>query len=369
MNNSKHPPNHALPAIGLLLLLLLALAAALYKHQAMPAADWTEGWREIGAFQHPRRALAATIANHYLYLVGGVDNLGRYVRPVEYARILADGSLGPWHSTSPLREGRFYLAAVHHNGYLYALGGGGGALGDDNVPLASVERARILADGSLGPWQLFNYLITPRRGLKATVINGHIYAVGGYNGQFLTSTERLDLDTSSATTPQWQQEDQQAQIDRYIHAMATDGRRLYLLGGHVEKGGPMSYGDVESAAIGADGQLSPWAIAKTRLLTPRFIASAFSLGSHLYLLGGHDGVRRLASVEMAPVTSSGEVGAWRPLPPLGHKRSATAIAVSGTRVYVAGGMDDQGVLASVEMASLGPDGRLGYHSSPPAAGP
>ena len=365
MNNLRNAPNHALPALGLLLLLLLAFAAALYKQQDAAPANWVEGWHEIGAFQYPRRALAASIVNNYLYVIGGVDDHGQYVRPVEYASILDDGTLGSWHTTTSLQEGRFYLAAVSDNGYLYALGGGGGALGDDNVPLASVERARILPDGSLGPWQLFNYMTTPRRGLKATVIDHRIYAVGGYNGRFLKSTERLDLDTT--TPPQWQAETQLAQIDRYIHAMAATRQRLYLLGGHVEKGGPMSYGDVESAVVGAGGQLEPWSIAKTRLLMPRFIASAFAFNDHLYLLGGHDGVRRLASVEMAPVAPSGEVGVWQQLSSLNHKRSATAVAVSGTRVYVAGGMDDLGVLSSVEMASLGPGGRLGNPSLSPAA--
>ena len=354
-----HHQSRTLPIFGLVLLVATLLTIGLYKQDSGLPPGWQEGWLEVMSFQYPRRALAATATNDYLYVVGGVDAQGRYVRPVEYAPILADGRLGPWQTTSPLRQGRFYLATANHRGYLYALGGGGGELGDDNVPLASVERAKINPDGSLQAWQQHSYLTTPRRGLKASVVNNRLYAIGGYNGQFLKSTEHLDI-SASAGTAQWQLDPEQSKVDRYIHAAATLGNRLFLLGGHVEKGGPMSYGDVESTAIRTDGQLEPWQIAETRLLNARFIASAFALGDYLYLLGGHDGTRRLATVEMAAVSSDGKVRAWSPLKSLNYKRSATAVALSGTTIYIAGGMDDQGVLRSVEMAQVNRHGKLGH---------
>lgn len=356
-------PQRTIPIIGLLLMVGFVLLIGLYKQAGKPPQGWVEGWQEVSPFTHPRRALAATVAKGYLYVVGGVDSLNRYVRPVEYARILADGRLGPWQETSALLEGRFYLAAASHAGYLYALGGGGGRLGDDNMPLASVERAKINADGSLQAWQHHSYLTTPRRGLKATVINHRLYAIGGYNGQFLKSTEFIDLNLGGQPA-QWQLASQLAQVDRYIHAAATLGKRIFLLGGHVEKDGPMSYGDVESTTAMDDGQLTPWQVASTRLRTARFIASAFAVDNYLYIAGGHDGVRRLASVEMAHTTADGEVTAWTAQPNLNHKRSATAAAINGHYVYIAGGMDDQGVLRSVEMAQIGRYGKLGYISPP-----
>lgn len=356
---SESPQSRTLPIVGLVALAAILFIIGLSKQDSTFPEGWHEGWLELTPFQYPRRALAATAANGYLYVIGGVDGQGRYVRPVEYAPILIDGQLGKWQTTSHLREGRFYLATVAHHGYLYALGGGGGELGDNNVPLASVERAKINPDGSLQPWQQHSYLSTPRRGLKASVVDNRLYAIGGYNGQFLKSIEHLELG-NSADTRQWQLEPEQAKVDRYIHAAATMGKRLFLLGGHVEKDGPMSYGDVESATIGADGWLEPWQIAETRLLTARFIASAFAVGNHLYLLGGHDGIRRLASVEMTNVSTDGRLRPWSPLRSLNHKRSATAVALAGTTVYVAGGMDDRGVLQSVEMAQSGPNGKLGH---------
>lgn len=356
---SETSQSRTLPILGLLTLAIILFIVALNKQSLIPPAGWQEGWREVTPFQFPRRALAAAATDRHLYAVGGVDGGGQYVRPIEYAPILKDGQLGQWKTTTSLQEGRFYLAAVVHDGYLYALGGGGGELGDNNIPLASVERAKINPDGSLQPWQQHSYLSTPRRGLKASVVNNRLYAIGGYNGQFLKSIELLDI-TNPTPIGQWVIEPEQAKMDRYIHAAATMDNRLFLLGGHVEKDGPMSYGDVESASISTDGKLAPWQIAESRLLTPRFIASAFALENHLYLLGGHDGVRRLATVEMTTVSAKGKLRAWSPLKSLNHKRSATAAAITSNRVYIAGGMDDRGVLRSVEMAELGPNGKLGY---------
>jgi hypothetical protein len=65
-------------------------------------------------------------------------------------------------------------------------------------------------------------------------------------------------------------------------------------------------------------------------------------------------------VEMAHINAQGGVSYWTQLPDLNHKRSATAAAIDGQTVYIAGGMDDRGVLRSVEMAQLGAHGRLGY---------
>ncbi len=357
-----------LPSLGIITLVAIVLITALYKQDSTLPEGWKDGWLELAPFKYPRRALAATATDDYLYVLGGVDAQGRYVRPVEYAPILADGRLGAWRQTRALRKGRFYLASVNHGGYLYALGGGGGELGDNNVPLASVERAKINPDGSLQAWQHHSYLTTPRRGLKASVINNRLYAIGGYNGQFLKSIEHLAL-SESPNAAHWQLDPEQATVDRYIHAAATVGKRLFLLGGHVDKGGPMSYGDVESATIQTDGGLGPWQVAETRLLNARFIASAFSLNNHLYLVGGHDGARRLATVEMAKANTNGKVGPWSRLNKLNHKRSATAIALAetrtGTTVYIAGGMDDRGVLRSVEMTQPGPQGRLGYIENVP----
>lgn len=354
----KYPQSRSIPGSIILLVAGLLFFVVLKKHanQAPDNEHWVEGWREVSTFQFPRRAPAAAISGNYMYVLGGVDGKGEYVRTVEYSPISTNGDLGEWKKTSDMLEDRFYLGAASDGKYLYALGGGGGPIGDDNIPLASVERAMIRQDGSLGEWQHHSYLTTPRRGLKIEQFNNHIYAIGGYNGQFLRSTERLDLNSA----PEWLLDENEANIDRYIHATARNQNQLYLLGGHVKKAGSMSYGDIESTNVRENGSLEPWNISPSRLVNARFIATAFSVDKYLYIAGGHNGVQRLNSVEMTSVDRNGIPGKWELLTPMIFKRSAAASVVHGNRVYVLGGMDDSGVLNSVETAILGTGGRLGH---------
>lgn len=315
-------------------------------------------WVETTPFNHPRRALAAVAYNRHIYIIGGIDADNHYVRTAEYTKITPDGQLAPWKKTSDLNEGRFYLAAAAVNGYLYAIGGAKGALGSSNLPVATVERARIHPDGSLGEWQYAQPLQTPRRGLTVNQHNNRLYALGGYNGIFLHSIEYTTV-RQDGDLGDWQLSANEAKVDRYIHSSTIAGNNLYLLAGHMENSNTVSYGDVELSRLTPGGELSPWQIENSRLLTPRFIASAFTINDFIYIAAGHDGARRLNSVEFAQLDEAGHIGPWRQTAPLNTPRSGTATAVSHNRVYVLGGISHNSVLNSVETAQQVSGGTLG----------
>ena len=357
MTDNPAKSQAVLPVIGAILLLGLALLLWTGHHRSSTAV-WVSAWQAQPAFRIPRRALAAAASATHVYVIGGMDNNNRYVAQVEYAPIRADGRLGAWQFTTPLGEPRFYLAAAIVNNHLYAIGGANGQRGQNNIPSATVERAAIRPDGSLGPWQRAAYLTTPRRGLQTAVYGKHIYAIGGYDGVFLKSVERADVNPDGSLS-EWRLDPERAVVDRYIHSAAHLGDKLYLLGGHEQSPDTISYGDVEMSQIANDGSLHPWEIQKTILKTPRFIAAAFAMNRFIYMLGGHDGRNRLRSVEMAPLDDQGRVGPWTFTTPLHDERSATALAVHDDKVYVFGGMGAGGALNSVEMAEQQADGRLG----------
>lgn len=359
MSTEQRTSPYSVPFAALLVLVICALLVVYNRPGASIPAHWQSAWKMTQSFHTPRRALAAVAAHGHMYVIGGVDAQGHYVSTVEYAPIGANGELGPWQATSSLNQGRFYLAAVVTGRYIFALGGGSGAIGEDNRPVATVERATILDDGTLSPWTIQTGLRLPRRGLKALSIGDHIYAIGGYSGVFLKSTEHAQVQPDGTLGP-WQVDPQQSLLDRYIHSVARDGRRIYLLGGHVQQADKMSYGDVESSTVRPNGFLAPWKIEKSALLIPRFIASAFTLKGHLYMLGGHNGATRLKNVEVTPIHSDGSIGHWRATTPLNVPRSAAATAVYENYVYVSGGMGNDRVLNSVEMATALANGQLGY---------
>lgn len=321
-------------------------------------SNWVSGWQTLNSFKLARRAPAAVAHNGYLYLVGGIDGNANYVRTVEYAPILENGSLGTWQHTNPIIEGRFYNAVVAFNGFLYTLGGGSGLPGEQNYPIATVERAPINEDGSLGQWQKIGQMLTPRRGLKTVLHNNTLYAIGGYDGRFLKSIEQTQIHADGQLS-NWQMEEHESIIDRYIHSAAAKGEFIYLLGGHMRKP-EASYSDVESTRIQIDTKLSPWKIENHGLLTPRLVAEAFTLGSYLYIAGGHTGNQRLTSVEVARINTDGSLNPWRYTTDLPTARSAFASTTYQNYVYVLGGGGEGQPLNSVHMASTNLRGELGY---------
>ena len=339
---------------------LIAITAIVFtKYHAPISSEYIYKWSLIRSFNIERRALAAVTSTTHLYVIGGVDQHNRYVDTVEYAAILSNGQLGEWRKTSPLKIPRFYLDAVYHNGYIYALGGGLGEIGGNNQPSAAIERAKVLANGALGPWESLPPLLTPRRGLKAIVWNQKLYATGGYNGVFLKSVEFAPI-KPNGELGQWRISEE-AKIDRYIHSAATSNNRLYLLGGHVNKKEVMSYGDVESAKLLPDRPgLEQWRTEKSRLLSPRFISCALADEQYLYIFGGHTGGQRLNSVEMAPIDDHGHVGHWQYTTPMMMARSAAAVVRHGNYIYALGGMDQQRVLNTVEYTQRLENGQLGF---------
>ncbi len=321
--------------------------------------NWSAGWLAEPSFNYPRRAPAAVTHNGYIYIVGGIDGNERYVHTVEYAPIKTDGRLGQWRTTSSLNEGRFYNATVAANGYLYALGGGNGAPGSNNYPIASVERATIKADGSLGPWQQINAMLSPRRGLKTVLYNDTIYAIGGYDGRFLKSIEQSRIQTDGNLST-WQMEQHRSVIDRYIHSAALFDQTIYLLGGHMRNTNQASYSDVETSQITAAGRLTPWQQETHGLQTPRLVAESFTLGRFLYIAGGHTGTQRLNSVEVSNINNDGTLSPWRYTTLLPQARSAYAVATwGGKHVYLLGGGGDGTPLNNVIMASVNHAGDLG----------
>lgn len=306
---------------------------------------------------HERRALAAVSHNGFVYAIGGVNQNGAYVRETEYSRIDKNGNLSPWRLTSKLKQARFYLAAVALDGYIYALGGGTGPLGDNNQPIATVERAKIKANGSLAPWHTVSHMVTPRRGLKAVIYNRTLYAIGGYNGQFLKTVERTEIDTLG-NPGQWVTEKNESIVDRYIHSATLSEQNIILLGGHMRNPDTVSYGDVEIAKIGHEQSLGAWRISNTSLLSPRFMAAAISVGHHIYIIGGHNGSKRLSSVEFAGINPFGELTPWQITSPLSKQRSAAAVVSYEDRILVLGGIGTDTVWNSVEMIRKLPDGTL-----------
>ncbi|MGH7196846.1 MAG: carbohydrate binding domain-containing protein [Candidatus Saccharimonadales bacterium] len=118
------------------------------------------------------------IANGYLYVAGGRTNTGTAAQStLYYGKINADGTIAA-ATTGAIAAARYSLATAVANGYMYVLGGIDGT----GTTLGTVHYAPLNNDGSVGSWTTDSTALTAARsGMGATVINGYIYAIGGYN--------------------------------------------------------------------------------------------------------------------------------------------------------------------------------------------
>lgn len=329
--------------------MIIIVGFAIYKNAETQQRHSISRWNATENLIEARRSHAATAANGFIYTIGGLDNNDRYISETEYSQIRSNGALKQWQSTSALLQPRFYLAASNYQKRVYAIGGAIGELGKNNLPVATVESAPILADGRLGEWRREADMLTPRRALTVERYENWIYAIGGYNGIFLKSIERAKIEDDGRIT-QWQLISEHAQVDRYIHSSALIQNTLFLLGGHVEKDDKLSYGDVELAHINHEGDLSPWQIAPVSLSQARFLAQAVGVNNTLFIIGGHDGTRRLKTVEYAHFDDIKELTSWRPSANLKIERSAAASAEYNGFIYMIGGSGTT-TLNSVEYAT------------------
>ena len=143
-----------------------------------------DAWSRGASCKSPRGFASATEAGGKIYLVGGYNGAELDLCEIYDPAREADGG-NPWQSAAPMSLGRGGLATVQVGGYIYALGGGWGSY------LYYNERYDVLNNlwtpvetPVLGQWRTLGAAVLGE-GTEAS-----IYAIGGWNGDYLGSTER-----------------------------------------------------------------------------------------------------------------------------------------------------------------------------------
>lgn len=289
-----------------------------------PADAQTTAWAWTTASGSPRMGQAAAAAANNLYMVGGDYNGPK--TGVMRAPIGADGALGLWRTTSALSEGRSHAGVTVVGDYLFAIGGNTGI----NSATASVERARINADGELGPWEPATALPEAREGLSAVAVGDSLYVLGGRSGAVAASTALRAVMGAGGVLGPWQAVAAPAGA---ISAAAVEGRHIFATDDE---------GTVRMSSVGADGLLSPWvSVAGTAKAHPSGRLAA--LNGHLYALGGFfPCIYSTNSVERARINPDGTLQQWQPAPSMLTGRSSFGVAVWNRRIYAVGGMEAWG---------------------------
>jgi len=340
--------------------LLLVCCCLWAGSAALAAVDkvWIPGWTTTAPMMGNRAGMAALEAGGFIYVIGGIDGV-RFLNTAEFSRIGERGDLGEWRATSSLKTARGFFAAVAHDGYIYAAGGGNGPNG--HHLLASVERAAIRDDGSLAPWSMEEHgLAYPRRCVKLAVVGNYIYAFGGFSGVLQDTIERAAIE-KDGHLGRWTLMDRRFTMPRYVNALKSAATGIYAIGGH-DQNGAAGESSVEWAAYTHDHGLGPWRRTKP-LANPRYGLAASQHQGYIYALGGLQGAAYSDSVEKAMLDAKLGLRPWQPTTALSSPRANFAVIQHDGWIYVLGGTNRSGYYDSVEAATFNDKGDIGYWAS------
>ncbi len=339
--------------------------------EADPAKSWLAGWKQTSAMLEVRSGAAYYAANGVIHIIGGIggevvkgkvgadvaaSSARMFMRSSEFARVEPGGSLSTWQYGPSLNVERGFFSAAAHGNQLYVVGGAHGPHG--KTLLASVERAEIRSDGTLGPWNLEKHLLNiPRRCVKLAVIGNYLYAFGGFGGIFLDTVERAEI-RDDGSLGEWLVAIDRMIAPRYIHGVVSVGSSVYMIGGHDEAtGGGIT--EVEWSVQDEDGFFAPWSKLPP-LQTGRYGLSTVLHDRFIYAIGGLSGAAYLDTIEKAQIDSEGRLSAWEFTTPLPAAREGAAAVVLGDTLYLLGGSNREGFSNEVFFATFNEQGDIGY---------
>ncbi|MBK7857811.1 MAG: hypothetical protein IPJ65_04120 [Archangiaceae bacterium] len=322
--------------------------------------DPTDG--SIGTFQAtssfttPRQGHAAVIIGHTLYVIGG--NGASVLTSVQYAKILPTGLLGPFIGSLGLNTPRTQLTALVWNEGLYVAGG--------TLTQASTEYAAVNEDGSPGPFLTGSALPEARIRTVGAVQNGQLMVIGGANatGAVKTATSStlegaLGVDATFAAGPVLPQ--------ALEGGCATVWRdRLYVAGAVDTLGRPF----VMQGPLTSDGlEAVIYRYTNPGFTYPSPACEAWN--GYVYVVGEYAGpnagVARFAVPEPPPINYI-----YEPIAPLSPalQRSGTRLAVWKGRLYIVGGLPDGAPepddrISMMTLEGAGFDGGVGSTTSLP----
>src|SRR5882672_285132 len=201
----------------------------------------------------------------YLYVLGGDSTAsGKPVATVYVGTLSATGAVSSWSTTTSLPAPAHSLGVVIFNGSIYIAGGSGSG----NVPLATVYRAAIQSNGSLGSWKAEASLPFARSYFAFGVSGTYLYAVGGDSGTVTPNDSSLaagaisdvvyahiDVRSGDVTAAGWTGGSNKLKKAVGKHTAVVAGGDVLVTGG-LYNGASTGSTEETYAALNADGTTS-----------------------------------------------------------------------------------------------------------------
>ncbi|XP_078254473.1 kelch-like protein 18 [Rhinoraja longicauda] len=254
-----------------------------------------------------------------IYAVGGLNSAGDSLNVAE----VFDPIANHWERCQEMVTSRSRVGVAMVNGLLYAIGGF-----DGQSRLSTVEVYNPETD----TWTKVASMNSKRSAMGTAVMDGHIYVCGGYDG--IASLNSVECYTPESD--KWVNVTPMSACRSAAGVTVFEGR-IYVSGGHD---GLQIFNTVECY----NHHTTTWYTAPN-MLNKRCRHGAAALGSQMYVCGGYDGSGFLSIVEVYDSSAD----QWYPLVPMNTRRSRVSLVSNCGRLYAIGGYDGQYNLNSMEM--------------------
>ena len=224
----------------------------------------------------------------------------------------------------PSRRCRSGIAVL--NGLIYAIGGFNG-----QIRVRTVD----VYDPKLNSWTQAASLEARRSTLGAAVLNGLLYAVGGFDGTIGLQSAEVYSPLARSWRPIASMSTRRSSV-----AVAALGGLLYAVGGY-DGASRQCLASVEAYCPATDS----WRAVADMSQRRSGAGVGVLEGRRLYAIGGHDGPAVRKSVECFDA----ETGAWSQCADMVVARRNAGVVVREGKLYVVGGDDGQSNLATVEV--------------------
>lgn len=179
-------------------------------------------------------------------------------------------------------------------------------------------------------WTTMEPMPTARSGLGVAVVDGKIYAIGGYNGSYLNVNEMYDPETDTWTTKQ------PLLTARAWFAIAAYGGRIYAIGGEMGASTPVYSGYTGLNEV-YDPTTDTWETLEP-MPTARSSLCANVVDEKIYLIEGtkHSNVWPFSQVPSVTEVYDPATDSWSTRTPIPGTTFGYASAVVDNKIYVFG---------------------------------
>ncbi|MBI5526165.1 MAG: hypothetical protein HY897_07505 [Deltaproteobacteria bacterium] len=242
------------------------------------------------------------------------------------------------------------------NGYLYAIGGY-----DGTKTLNDVLVAKINSDGTVGSWASTTPSPISNWWAAGGIYNGHVIVGGGWDGTNRISDVFAAPINANGTVGEWKGTASLPTAQNF-HAGAYSNGFVYAIGGCTNVACSAMTDEVKFAPVNADGTVGTWN-AGAALPTAKWSFAASAYNRYVYVIGGctkSNCSNVLKEVHYAPVQGNGAITSWTPAPDFPKPIHAHNMMAYNDYLYVIGGISTSGpYLDDVYYSRINQDGSLG----------